>query len=396
MSIMRNRAALVGVGATDYYKRGASLPRTPMQMACEAILLAAADAGISPRELDGFTYFSGGMDTGAFALSLGVHEVRFSATVTGGGNGSAGVVGLAASAVVAEQAEYVVSVFALQQATARLGAAFANESGPYARSANAEDDFIGPYGLFSPGQRFAMITQRHMALYGTRREHFGEVAISQRANAIRRPNSLRREPLTMEQYLESRMICDPLCLLDHTMESDGAVALITTSAERARDLQRPPVYIRATASGGDGRWGRGIETMGMAEDIFASSGAASVASDLYRRADATPGDVDVALLYDHFAPMVLMQLEDYGFCGRGESGPFVGDGNVAWPTGSIPVNTHGGNLSDVYIGGMTHLLEAVEQMRGTAVNQVADARLALVTGGPSIIPQTAVLLGASA
>ena len=187
-------------------------------------------------------------------------------------------------------------------------------------------------------------------------------------------------------------ISDPLCLYDYTMESDGAVAVVTTSAARARDLRHPPVYIMASAMGGDGRWGRGIYWMGMPDDIYASAGGEAVARMLYERAGIGPGDVDVALLYDHFTPMVLMQLEDYGFCAKGEGGPFVAEGNLRWPTGSIPVNTHGGNLSEAYIIGMTHVKEAVEQLRGTAVNQVDGAEVALVTGGPSSIPMSAVLL----
>src|SRR5262249_34656531 len=155
-------------------------------------------------------------------------------------------------------------------------------------------------------------------------------------------------------------------------------AVITTSAERARDLRQPPVYVLAAAQGGDGRSGRGFPWQGMPDDIFATAGHEQVASTLYGRAGVTSADVDVALLYDHFSPMVLLQLEDFGFCGRGESGPFVETGAIRWPTGSIPVNTHGGNLSEVYVLGMTHVLEGVEQLRGTAVNQVEGAAIALV------------------
>jgi acetyl-CoA acetyltransferase len=130
----------------------------------------------------------------------------------------------------------------------------------------------------------------------------------------------------------------------------------------------------------------------MPDDIFATAGHQQVAARLYERAGVTSSDVDVALFYDHFSPMVLFQLEDYGFCGRGESGPFVADGHIRWPAGSIPVNTHGGHLSEAYVLGMTHVVEGVEQLRGTAVNQVPDAEVALVTGGPSHVPLSALLL----
>jgi acetyl-CoA acetyltransferase len=149
----------------------------------------------------------------------------------------------------------------------------------------------------------------------------------------------------------------------------------------------------ASAHGGMGRWGPAIFNYFQAPDeYFASSGHRPVAKRLFEMAGVTPADVDVALLYDHFSAMVLMQLEDYGFCRIGESGPFVADGNIRWPSGRLPVNTHGGNLSEAYIIGMTHVREAVEQLRGTAVNQVAGAGIALVTGGPAALPVSGTLL----
>jgi acetyl-CoA acetyltransferase len=250
---------------------------------------------------------------------------------------------------------------------------------------------VAPYGVFAPGHFFSLIAQRHMHEFGTTRDHFAEVAISQRNNALNRPKALHKKPLTREEYFSARMISDPLCLYDYTMESDGAVAVITTSADQAKDLRHPPAHVLASAAGGDGRWGRGIGWMGMPDDLFPTSGAGAVARLLYERGGVGPADVDVALLYDHFTPMVLLQLEDYGFCGRGESGPYVADGNIRLG-GALPVNTHGGNLSEAYIIGMTHVVEAVEQIRGTAINQVPGAEIALVTGGPSGIPVSGLLL----
>jgi len=253
--------------------------------------------------------------------------------------------------------------------------------------------FIAGSGLMSPGHSFAQITSRHMHLYGTRREAFAEVAISTRDNAIKRPTALRTDPLTLDDYFNARMINDPLCLFDYTMESDGAVAVITTSTERARDLRQPPVLIAAANHGGDGRWGPALfKYFQTPDEYFTSSGHRPVAKRMYEMAGLSPSDVDVALLYDHFSPMVVMQLEDYGFCPIGEGGAFVEDGNIRYGTGSIPVNTHGGNLSEAYIIGMTHVREGVEQMRGTAVNQVEGAEVALVTGGPAGLPVSGALL----
>jgi acetyl-CoA acetyltransferase len=285
----------------------------------------------------------------------------------------------------------------LQQAANRFGTSFApkkkgEKGGQYSAPATPEGNFIQPSGLMGPGQMFAVLAQRHMHLYGTKREHFAEIAISTRENARRRETSLMRDELTLDDYFNARMIAEPLCLFDFCLECDGAVAVVTTTAERAKDLRHPPAYVRATANGGHGRWGQAITWMGMPDDEFASSGHRPVAKRLYEMAGCGPEDVDVALLYDHFAPMVLMQLEDYGFCGIGEGGAFVESGAIRWPNGSLPVNTHGGNLSEAYIIGMTHVKEAVEQIRGTAVNQVEGAQLALSTGGPASIPVSALLL----
>src|SRR5690349_9954375 len=392
---LKDQTAVVGVGATPYYRRGDSLPQSPMEMAGKAVIAALTDAGLTVDDLDGFALYSMGFDTSLFAQWLGVPDVKFTAMLTGGGGGAAGSVGLAAAGIVAGMADVVVSVMTLQQAASRFGASYAPRGKPgavYSAPPSPEGNFIQPAGLMGPGQMFAVLAMRHMHLYGTTREHFCEVAMSTRANAVRRPTALMREPLTREQYFDARMIADPLCLFDFCLECDGAVAVVTTSSERARDLRQPPVYVTASTHGGHGRWGQAITWMGMPDEYFASSGHRPVAQRLWAMAGLGPSDVDVALLYDHFSAMVILQLEDYGFCGIGEGGPFVADGNIRFPTGSIPVNTHGGNLSEAYIIGMTHVKEAVEQLRGTAVNQVDGARVALATGGPASIPTSALLL----
>jgi acetyl-CoA acetyltransferase len=390
---LRDRTAIVGVGATPYYRRGASAPQTLLELAGKAMLAALSDAGLSPEDVDGFAlYSSSRIDPSLLAQVLGIPNVRFMASLTGGGGGAAGSIGLAAAGIVSGHADVVVSLMALQQpGAARYGSVFAR-NGPGSPPPSPESDFLVHAGLMGPGQMFAILTQRHMHQYGTTRNNLAEVAISTRQNASNRPSALMREPLTEEDYFAARMISEPFCLYDFCLECDGAVAVVTTSAERARDLRQAPVYVTASAHGGAGDWGQAISWMGMPDSVFASSGHRPVAHDLYRRAGLGPEDVDVALLYDHFTGMVLMQLEDYGFCPIGESGPFVADGNIRFDGGSIPVNTHGGNLSDGYIIGFTHVVEAVEQLRGTAINQVADAEVALVTGGPASLPVSGLIL----
>ena len=394
---LKDKAAIVGIGATEYYKRGQSLPQTPLELAGKATLSALADAGLTVDDVDGLALYSVGLggDTSLFAQTLGIPEVRFTAMLTGGGGGAAGSVGLAAAAIASGMATCVVSLMTLQQAASRFGASYAPRGKPgaqYSAPPSPEGNFIQPAGLMAPGQMFAVLANRHMHRYGTTREHFAEIAISTRENARRRETALMREPLDLDQYFAARMIAEPLCLYDFCLECDGAVAVVTVPAERAKDLRQPPVSIRASAHGGHGRWGQAITWMNMPDEEFASSGHRPVARRLYEMAGLGPSDVDVALLYDHFSPMVLMQLEDYGFCDIGSGGPFVADGNIRWPNGVLPVNTHGGNLSEAYIIGMTHVKEAVEQLRGTAVNQVAGARVALATGGPASLPTSSLLL----
>ena len=390
--------AIVGIGATEYYKRGGSKGRSITELAGEAILAACADAGVSVKEIDGFAFYSGAgagygdkMESVDFMEPLGIPEIGFSATLTNGGGGSAGAIGLARAAIVAGDASVVVTVMALQQQKQRLGTVVASKPPTPAGS------FVQPSGLAGPGHLMSVLARRHMYQYGTTRDAFAEIAISTRQNALNRPKAIQKTPLTREEYFAGRMIAEPLCVYDFCLETEGAVAVLTTSIERARDLRQPPVPVVAVAHGGTREWGRGFSWFGMPDETFTSSGHKPIADRLYRQAGATPQDIDVALIYDHFTPMVLMQLEDYGFCAKGEGGPFVESGAIRFeakpPAGNIPVNTHGGQLSEAYVIGMTHLLEGVEQMRGTAINQVSDAELALCTGGPASLPVSGLILG---
>jgi acetyl-CoA acetyltransferase len=389
----QDKTAIVGIGATDYYVRGQSWPRTINDMIGEAVLAACADAGITVEQIDGFAYYSGAsagytdkMDTASIMETLGIPEVTFSAALTSGGGGSAGSIGLAAAALIAGDATYVVTIMSLQQAKQRLGTVYG------AARPDPENSFLQPSGLVGPGHLMSVLARRHMHLYGTRREAFGEIVVSQRENALNRPKAIRRTPLTLDDYFKSPMLADPLCRLDFCLETDGAVAVITTTADRAKDCRQKPVYVHAAAHGGRREWGRAFAWMGMPDEYFASSGHKPIADRLYAKAGVGPKDIDVALIYDHFSAMVLMQLEDYGFCEKGEGGPFVESGAIRYKGGSIPVNTHGGQLSEAYIIGMTHILEGVEQLRGVAINQVQDAELALVTGGPAHLPVSGLIL----
>jgi len=399
--VNQDKTAIVGIGATDYYVRGQSWPRTVYEMACEAILKACDDAGISVEDIDGFAYYSGAgagylgkLDTGTFMEMLGMPHINFTAALTSGGGGCVGAVGLATAALMNQDAKYVVSLMTLQQPPqARLGTIFGK------MDVNWENSFLQPTGLVGPGHLMSVLARRHMHLYGTTEEAFGEIAIGTRRNTWNRPKAVRKKELTLEEYLASPMLADPLRRLDFCLETDGAVAVITTTADRAKDCRQKPAYVHAVAHGGRREWGRAFTWYGMPDPYFASSGHEWTAKRVWEQSGLTAKDMDVALLYDHFTPMVLMQLEDYGFCERGEGNDYVLSGKIRYDretgkgvNGGTPVNTHGGNLNEAYIIGMTHITEGVEQVRGTALSQVKDCEFALVSGGPASIPVSSLIL----
>lgn len=383
---MKQESAIVGVGSTPYYFRGESVPQTLYELIGKAVLAAVEDAGLTISDVDGLAFYASGFDAGMIVEMLGIPEIGFSSVVSFGGNGSAGVLDLAAMAVETGRAKTVVCIGACQQSKHRFGLTFSNltptPDAAWARAAG----FLG-----GPGQTFALMARRHMHNYGTRREAFAEVVMASRDYAATREGALRRKPLTLDDYMASPMLADPLCRLDFCLETDGALAFVVTSGERARDLRQRPVYIAGSAHAGERGWGRAFFSLNQPDALFTSAGSEPVARRIYAQAGIEPKDIDVALIYDHFSPMVILQLEDYGFCARGEGGPFVESGAIR-PGGAIPVNPHGGHLSEAYVIGMTQIREAVEQLRGVAVNQVEGAQVALVTGGPAPVPMSGAIL----
>ena len=371
----RNRAAIVGVGYTPFSRDSG---QTTLTLAVDAITAALADAGLDRREVDGFsTYAVRNDSTWPFevAQALGVSEnLRYYLNQSGGGSLSHTVVAEAAMACIMGFADYVVCYRALNGRSGyRMGAA------GRAPVAGGEDQYLVPLGYTSPAQRYAMVARAHMARYGTTEAQLGAVSVTQRSHAVHNERALFRTPITLDDYLASRWIAEPLRLLDCCLETDGACAVVVTSAERARDLPRPPALIAGAV------WGPGhLVASGPWTDLT-ESGARYAAPRLFERAGLAPADVDVAELYDCFTPTVLLQLEDYGFCAKGEGGPFVESGAVALG-GSLPVNTHGGFLNEGYVHGMNTLAEAVAQIRGTAgPRQVEGARVALSTGADGMV-----------
>lgn len=386
-----SQTAIVGIGETEYTRWGGIKDKSQFQIAAEAIKAALDDAGLSPADVDGFTSFANDPnDANLMQVALGVPNIRFSAQVWGGGGGaSCGAIALAVAAVQSGQANTVVAYRGLCQGqTRRYGRASPTRT---------HNNFTMPFGLLAPPQMLALVIRRHMHLYGTTSDHLAEIAVSTRLNANRNPRAVMHDKtLSKEQYLASRMIADPFRLYDCCLETDGGCAVVVTSRERARDLRQTPVRILAAAHGSGAAWGSGpLGSHNMPDEYYATTNSVQLAQELYQTAGVRPADIDVAQIYDHFSGMVILGLEDYGFCPRGEGGNFVADGNIRWDGGALPVNTSGGHLSEAYILGLSHVLEGVRQIRGTSTSQVADAELCLVTGGLGVSPTSGLILGAA-
>jgi len=385
------RACIVGIGETEFRRWGGIQDRTEFQLACQAIGAAARDAGLPVAAIDGFaTYAELRIDTSTLQLALGLPRLRYSSSVWGGrGGGSCGALAHAALAVEAGHADHVVVFRSLAQGQSRRYGRF--------DPARAQGNMAAPYGLFAAPQMIALVLQRYAHDYGLDPADMAEIALVCRDNASRNPRALMRDrPLTLEQCVTARPIADPLRLFDCCLETDGACAVIVTTAERARDLSHPPVEILAATEYGEGGWGVGpMGSHNMPAERYTTGGQRDLGTELFARAGVEPIDVDTAQLYDHFTGMVLIELEDFGFCAPGEGAAFARDGRLRWPNGALPINTAGGSLSEAYVHGLNHVTEGVRQLRGTSTSQVRDAKLCLVTGGSGISPSSAALLAAA-
>jgi acetyl-CoA acetyltransferase len=386
---IRGRVAVVGVGETTYYKHGRA-PEPEVALALRAILRACDDAGINPREIDGFASYSNDRnDPSRLAAALGLPELRFSNMQWGGGGGGgSAAVGNAAAAVAAGYADCVVVFRALAQGQfQRFGAA------PPGGAVSGEAALTFPYGLISPAQRFAMRVMRFMHDHGVRQEAQRAIALASYHHAQANPRAVMHgRPLTPEAYDASRWIVEPFRLFDCCMENDGAAALVLMSAERARDLRRPPVFLLGVAQGSEHR----NAARGHNAPTYATSSFTTVAPRLWAMAGLGPKDVDVVQSYENFTGGVLMSLVEHGFFAPEEANDFLTLENLIAPAGRLPLNTSGGNLAECYMHGLELQIEAVRQLRGESPNQVPGARAALVISGPMVTPVSSMLLGTEA
>jgi 17-hydroxy-3-oxo-4-pregnene-20-carboxyl-CoA lyase len=382
---LRNRAAIVGIGQTEFSKNSG---RSELQLACEAARAALADAGLAAGDVDGLVTFS--MDSSEeteVARNLGIPVLTMFSRVSFGGGAACAVVMQAAMAIATGAADVVVCYRALNE---RSGMRFGG-AGMVGARLPPWLDWYGPYGLLSPAAWVALHARRYMHEYGVTNEHFGRISVVDRTHAASNPAAwFYRRPITLAEHQSSRWIVEPvLRLLDCCQESDGGVAVVVTTPERARDLRQPAALIAAAAQGAaaDGE----LMTSYYRPEITGLPEMGIVAKKLWAESGLTPADIQTAFLYDHFTPFVLVQLEELGFCGRGEAKDFATVENLSIG-GRLPINTSGGLLGEAYIHGMNGITEAVRQIRGTSCNQVSHIEHVLVTAGTGC-PTSGLILG---
>ena len=381
MTHLLNRTAIVGIGQTEFSKNSG---RSELQLALEASKAALADAGLSPRDIDGTVTFK--MDTNEESdviRGLGIPNLRWCARTPGGGGGASATVQLAAAAVASGAAKAVLIYRAFNE---RSGRRFGQPMGVYAGGPPQQDIHFS-FGLDTPAKIYALWYQPYMAKYGVTNEDLARYVVIARQHAATNPRAwFYQKPITVEDHQNSRWIVEPvLRLLDCCQESDGGVALVVTSADRANDLRQPGVRVLAAT--------QSHQTDGQEmfnyyhKDLSVFDELPALSRELWRQSGLGPEDIDVAMIYENFSPIVYMALEGHGFCGPGEAKGFIQDGHIGL-SGSLPVNTHGGLLGEGYIHGVNNLLEGVRQLRGTAANQIADTEHVLVSAARS-----AVILG---
>lgn len=381
---LRGAAAIGGLGITP---QGRVFDTNALGFAVDAIALALADAGLERRDLDGLLVnpgiaWSGDTTMASFAVqqAMGLRDLRMQATMNLGGATAGAMIQHAVQTIAAGMATTVACVFAdapLKPPKADGERSSSGQAFAFARGWEAA------YGYFGVNAMYALVAQRHMHRYGTTQDHLGRIAVAQRRWANANPQAqMHAQPLSLDDYHRSRWIVEPFHLFDCCLVSNGGCAVIVTSAERARTLRQPPVWVWGMAQGHLG--GDPADTL--------ASGAVLSREPAFRMAEIGLGDVDVVELYDCYTFTVLVTLEDYGFCAKGEGGPFVAEQHTG-PGGRLAINTGGGQLSSFYMWGMTPISEAVIQLRGAGgARQVADADVALVSGNGGVLSTHSTLV----
>lgn len=387
---LRGKTAIAGIGETTYYKYGQS-PDSEFKLALQACVNACHDAGISPHEIDGFaSYGNDRSEAGRLASALGVKELRFSNMFWGGGGGGVcGAVGNASAAVATGMADCVIAFRSLAQGQYQR---YGRSGG--APIAGGDDAFLFPYGLMSPAQRFAMKITRFMHDTGIRHEALRAISLACYHHAQNNPNAVMRgRPLDEQKYDESRWIIEPFHrLYDCCQENDGSAAVIVVSAERAKSMKNKPAYVMACGQGCDHRSAAPVHNM----PGYASSHFRQIAPRMYEMAKMGPKDMGIVQCYENFTGGVLMSLVEHDLVKAEDANEFLTKENLIVEGGKMPLNTSGGNLAECYMHGLELVIEAVRQIRGTAINQVKNNDAAIIVGGPMVTPVSSLILGSEA
>lgn len=379
-------SAIVGVGYTDF---SAKSGRTTLQLAVQAAKSALDDAGLDEQEVDGFlTYHLDDTDPAmALAQALGVQNPNLMLDWSdGGGNLPSALVGMADAAIRAGMADTII---VYRSMNGRSGRRLGGTNQELEKEGSRE--YMTPVGWLTYPQMVAMWCRRHMEVFGTTSDQLGTVSVKSRQHATQNPRAQQRDPLTLQDYRESRMICDPFRLYDICLETDGACAVLITSVGRAKDTAKQPVGILGAAHGGIGP-GQDLSDVAGMPDLTRNFGY-GIRDRLYGMAGIGPDDLDFAELYDCFTHSVILGLEGMGIVPPGEAGAYVEEEDSLLLGGRLPINTHGGLLSEAYIHGLNHITEATLQLRGeSGSRQVEDAEVGLVTSG-AMATGSALILG---
>lgn len=387
MENIRDKTAIAGIGQTEFSR---NCGRTELKMATEAILNAVKDAGLNIDEIDGMVNYS--LDNAEqvdLVRSLGIPNLSFFSKTPYGGGGSCGTIAHAVAAVTSGQANYIVCFRSIRDASAPVKIGDFDDSTETAYG-DVNWSMYLPYGSLTPVSWIAMFTQRYMYKYGFKDGSLSPIALVNRENANQNPNAIfYNKSLSMKEYMDSPINVAPLRRHDCCLSADGAVAVIVTTAERAKYLKQKPAYISGVA--------QGMSTNGeqmtsfYRPDITEYPEIKEYGKQLFKMADVTPKDIDVAQFYDAFSSEVPMQLEALGFVDQGEGISFIEGGNRIRPDGELPINTSGGLMSEGYIHGLNLITEGVRQIRGTSTTQIEDVNFSLVTGGPGV-PSSGLIL----
>lgn len=381
------KTAIVGIGATDFSKKSG---RSTLRLAVEACDLAMEDAGVSPDMIDGMvTYTVDENHEIDVCRSLNVKQLTHFSRVHHSGGAACGVIQLAAMAVASGACNYCLAYRAFNERSEKRFGIGVQERAPEPTPMEVDFGWSSPFGLLTPASWVAMFANRYMHEYGATTEDFGRVAVACRKFAANNPKAFfYQQPITLEDHRNSRWIVKPLRLLDCCQESDGGQAMVVTTLERARDLKSVPAVIAGAAMGS----GEDQQMMKSyyRDDIVAIPEMKLCADQIYREAGMGPADIQAAIFYDHFSPAVLLQLEEFGFCKRGEAPAFISDGQIELD-GLLPVNTHGGQIGEAYIHGMNGIAEAVRLVRGTSCNQPRNVTNVLVTSAMAV-PTSALIV----